>query len=131
MVHVLQVHVRLKLLVLRWINVTTTTYFSIINSRPKQGTLMRWAPVVSIQMEITRPHLTKGARVDEKTNEVQTSLHSTQQFAANFSCTFLSNSYYYLRRRICSVCTVDSCIICFVSSGGYVTSSSTQPSFAL
>jgi hypothetical protein len=34
---------------------------------------MRWAPVVSIQMERTRPHLTKGARVDEKTNEVQTS----------------------------------------------------------
>ena len=39
---------------------------------------MRWAPVVSIQMERTRPHLTKGARVDEKTNEVQTSLRVDQ-----------------------------------------------------
>ena len=44
---------------------------------------MRWAPVVSMQMERTRPHLNKAARVDEKTNEVQTSLRSTLHFAAN------------------------------------------------
>jgi len=44
---------------------------------------MGWDTVLSIQMERTGSHLTKGARVDEKTNKVQTSLHFTLHFEAN------------------------------------------------